>query len=61
MRRGTKLILGALVTLGIAIVLGVGVPAGPEALLILIIVVIPGYILYRVALWIMSFFRGDEG
>jgi hypothetical protein len=52
MRTGTVTIAVVLAALLGAIALGVGVPFGPELLLLLVGVGIPGYVLYRVGEWL---------
>jgi uncharacterized membrane protein len=51
MKRGSQIILIALIIFAIAIIFGIGIPLGPEALLLLLFVVIPGYVVYRILRW----------
>lgn len=54
---GTALIVSALALLVLAIAAGVGLPGGPELLLVTV-VVIPLYILYRVGRWVYGQIAG---
>lgn len=54
MRKGTVTIAVVLAALLAAIALGVGIPFGPELLLLLVGVGIPGYVLYRVGEWVYT-------
>lgn len=56
MRRGATLIIVALVALILAAVVGVGVPFGPELLMLIVGVVVPAYVLYRVGQWVYTRF-----
>ena len=51
MNSGTKVISLLLLVFCVAIIFSVGVPYGPEALLILLFVGIPLYLLHRLVTW----------
>jgi len=56
MRRGSMLIIAALAAIVLFAVVGVGLPFGPELLMLIVGVVIPGYLIYRVGSWVYNRF-----